>query len=158
MLKNFFLWRCCCQLRNILFLFRVGKSKIFILRFQKYINAEIIYQPHWMDKSNMSGKAIWCHLISAFGRDTFLFELLLLQTLSHEFLCQFNISCSSLGLMKYLSLLCVTLQPHHSSFFIRIMLCGWFVHVFIQKNLHVDHMSSAVLHTSMCYTLGHTDE
>ena len=49
-----------------------------------------------MDKSNMSGKAIWCHLISAFGRDTFLFEPLLLQTLSHEFLCQFNISCSCL--------------------------------------------------------------
>ena len=71
MLKNFFEAAAASCLISFFFL-REGKPKIFILQFQKYINTKIIYQPHWMDKSKMPGKAIWCLLLLAFRRDTFL--------------------------------------------------------------------------------------
>ena len=82
MLKNFFLWRCCCQLPNILFLFKRRKVKNIYTEIPSILHkCRNNISATWMDKSNMSGKAIWCHLLSAVGTDTFLFELLQLQTL-----------------------------------------------------------------------------
>lgn len=116
-----------------------------------YINTEIIYQPYWMDKSNMSGKAIWCHFsISMSFSISVSFSIFCSNSFSSrphhmDFFVNLTFLAPAFGLMKHLSLLCVTLQPHHSSFFIRIMLGGWFVHAFNQKNLSVNHMLSTVL-------------